>query len=674
MNALFAPAKAAMGRLHYLHKFVLIFVIFLIPLGILSSILFRSITQDVQFLEQERRGVEYIGVLRPLLEKIPQHRGMTNAYLNGDDSFKDKIGAIRSDIDRSFIALKKLDDKLGGALRTGGKVRALKRQWRHLEDNALKMQSAESFAAHSVLIKAVIGLIAEVGDSSNLILDPELDSYYLMDAVVNRLPSLTDAMGQARGLGSGAAAKGVLDSAAKIRLAVLMDQVSSGNEALGHALKVIGEKSPRIEMGLKGVGLTSVNRTKAFFDFISKNLMEHKKTKVRADEVFTSGTEAIQASFRLYDAILPVLDGILADRVAVEGGKETMTLAVSVVVLLLIAYLFGGFYFSVSDSIRAIDQSISRLADGDMTARINLNTHDELSQVASSFNRMADGFGALVAKISSSSQQVAASSEELTAITEQASQSICEQQAQTEEVATAINEMSATVQDVNGSIIKTANASQEASRETAEGRRMVDDTVVAIQQLAERIDHAAGVIQQLEQDSENISTVLEVIRGVAEQTNLLALNAAIEAARAGEQGRGFAVVADEVRTLAGRTQESTEEINQIIEKLQNGSHKAVEVMEMSREQTHAVVEKANQAGQSLATISQSVEQINEMSTQIASASEQQGAVAEEINRNVVSITDMANQTSLGAQQTASASEDLARLASELQVLVGRFKV
>ncbi|MEL0584258.1 MAG: methyl-accepting chemotaxis protein [Candidatus Thiodiazotropha sp. (ex. Lucinoma kazani)] len=237
-----------------------------------------------------------------------------------------------------------------------------------------------------------------------------------------------------------------------------------------------------------------------------------------------------------------------------------------------------------------------------------------------------------------------------------------------------MTEMSATVREVASSVSETSHAAAGVNDQASTGLQVMQDTQTQIHQLAGEIEMAADTIQQLEQYTLDIGSVLDVIKGIAEQTNLLALNAAIEAARAGEQGRGFAVVADEVRNLASKTQASTEEINQMIEKLQNGSRQAVSAMSLSKEKAGSATTQASKTGDALSTIVESIGQINDMSSQIAGAAEEQSAVAEEINKSVVQINSMTEQTSAGSKQTSIAGGNMSRLASDLQGLVDKFKV
>ncbi|NOY62427.1 MAG: methyl-accepting chemotaxis protein [Gammaproteobacteria bacterium] len=318
-------------------------------------------------------------------------------------------------------------------------------------------------------------------------------------------------------------------------------------------------------------------------------------------------------------------------------------------------------------TIEAIEQQ------SDLTLRSDISSKDEIGKIASSLNAMLEKFDHIIVDVAGSTTQIASAAEEMSTVTEQTNDGMNNQRQQTEQVATAINEMAATVQEVAKHANGAEVSANEADREAKQGSVVVSDTIKAISELSSEIEKATEVIQNLEKESDSIGTVLDVIKGIAEQTNLLALNAAIEAARAGEQGRGFAVVADEVRSLASRTQESTEEIQAMIERLQGGAQQAVKAMEGSRDKAHSSVDQAVKAGDSLHAITSAIATIADMNANIASASEQQGAVAEEINQNIVTISEVADQTANGAQQTASSSTELAGLANNLQQLVGQFK-
>jgi methyl-accepting chemotaxis protein len=385
-------------------------------------------------------------------------------------------------------------------------------------------------------------------------------------------------------------------------------------------------------------------------------------------------------------AIFELLDSIrasqekqtLKDQALLVDDAKKMKLIMIIGTLIALA---SGMFISIAVS-RMISLPLLRvvkraeaIGNGDLSGEPLRSTgSDELNDLTLSINSMSKNLQGMVHQMIDSSQQLGSSAEELSTVTRQTSSNSLEQQSQTNNVAAAMNDMTAMVQEVAVNISSTVQAAQEANAETGEGRRMVEEAKKAIQQLAVRIEGASEIIAKVEQDSKEISTVMEVIRSIADQTNLLALNAAIEAARAGEQGRGFAVVADEVRALASRTQVSTEDINQVIDKLQQGSREAVDVMNKSHEEAQAAVVQASKAGVSLSAISSSVERINSMSIQIGSAAELQISTSENINHNIINISKGAEETSSASQQTALASEELARLASDLQLMSTRFKI
>ncbi|TQV75146.1 HAMP domain-containing protein [Aliikangiella marina] len=357
----------------------------------------------------------------------------------------------------------------------------------------------------------------------------------------------------------------------------------------------------------------------------------------------------------------------------IEDANRQYIILATIVVLVMMLMIYMA-YRSVYDPLQRLTEIMRRASENkDVSIRCNMQGRHEIAQLAAVFDSMMQSFSQVLERIDRASEQVSSASNELSHINQSSAENLREQQNLIEQVATAVNQMSVSVQEVANNISETSENADEAYKETATAKTTVANAVAAVEQLVDKIDKAKKIQDELDKDSDDVSKVLEVIRGVAEQTNLLALNAAIEAARAGEQGRGFAVVADEVRTLAGRTQQSTEEINQIIERLQSNSTMAVEVMEQSQSQVSETMLQAKQAGDALNVVTGKVEQINNMSTQIATAAEEQNSVSEEINVKIVDINDRAVQNTNNSEQTSQASNDQARLAAELKELVATFK-
>jgi methyl-accepting chemotaxis protein len=357
-------------------------------------------------------------------------------------------------------------------------------------------------------------------------------------------------------------------------------------------------------------------------------------------------------------------------RNALQGGVSLGLLLILLVALSLL--IVGSILRPLGQTTVAMEDIAS--GEGDLTRRLRAEGKDEVTRLARAFNHFVEKVHDLVRQVGDSTRQLATAADQLAAVTQTTRQAAHHQQSETDQVATAMNEMTATVQEVARSASSTAQSAHEADSAAGDGSRLVREARSAIDALAGEIGGTAEAISQLEQEVGRIGTVLDVIRGIAEQTNLLALNAAIEAARAGEQGRGFAVVADEVRTLAARTQASTLEIRAMIDALRSGAQNAVRAMGSSRELTTHTVTKAEAAAQALEQIVPTVARISDMSAQIASATEEQGAVAKEIDRNVTQIALGAEQASAATEEMMRASTALGRLSDGLRTLVQQFKV
>ena len=404
--------------------------------------------------------------------------------------------------------------------------------------------------------------------------------------------------------------------------------------------------------------------------YIDEGPSAGNKMMASFDEIAARMSEEVD---RLLTEVEQETATVLANQQKLTSNSVTSVIIGSVMILFGVAMVYL-IMSRILSCLPTVLKQLNRVAEGDLTATIDVTREDEFGELMRALKTMQQKLLEMISKIGSTTQQLSAMSQQVSSVMMKTNENIQHQHQETEQISSAMKDLTASVSDILRSITEAANAANGANTETEKGSKQVQDSIQGIRQLAELTEQTSILIQNVERDSENINTVLDVIKGIAEQTNLLALNAAIEAARAGEQGRGFAVVADEVRTLAGRTQDSTEEINNIIDKLQMGARESVKAMEQSREKTLSVVDQAALAGASLTTIAESVSRINMMTGQIAAATEEQNAVVENMDENVVRISEMAQNNAVTVNQTYQAGTELTHIASELQALVEKFRV
>ncbi|XXE64754.1 methyl-accepting chemotaxis protein [Pseudomonas sp. R1-7] len=416
-----------------------------------------------------------------------------------------------------------------------------------------------------------------------------------------------------------------------------------------------------------------------------RQLEERMKTLSRNNQVtelqallnteLMSNSDAINAVL----ARLTEINNLQAEAFNKNAAQQYSTAFNWVVTLLVIAtgltVLFAWLLTnSITKPIANALEAAEEIAKGNLTRPITVDGSDEAGRLLRAMSTMQDKLRDTLQRISGSATQLASAAEELNSVTDESARGLTQQNNEIEQAATAVNEMTSAVEEVARNAVSTSEASRNATTSAGDGRDLVQETVGAIERMSADVQSTATLIGNLADESRDIGKVLDVIRGLADQTNLLALNAAIEAARAGEAGRGFAVVADEVRALAHRTQQSTSEIERMIGSIQSGTEQAVDSMRNSTERAESTLNIARGAGMSLDTINSAIVEINERNLVIASAAEEQAQVAREVDRNLVNIRDLSVQSATGANQTSAASAELSRLAVDLNSMVGRFSL
>nr|WP_313458414.1 methyl-accepting chemotaxis protein [Pseudomonas sp.] len=670
MQRLLDPAIALMNRLSFGQKFSLISVLFFLPMLATSVYLVRDAYQQLHSTRSELHGIAALSAsvrLRAELEELGS-LVQINAVLGQSGQSGDldtRITQSQDQVQAQLTALQDDDAVAQAQLAELSAAFTSARAESSLQNKAVQLDR--------LLVQAQ-RLGRQVASQSGLSQDAQASLRQLSELLVVATATVTQTLGEGRTLGAIALGRGFIDSTGSARFDDLLQRLERLeadyrlrlDEALGRGLEADTAVSRAAQ-----ASLATVAQAAGVFE---EQVVVAQTLDTPWPRFYQQVSELLVPTEHLNDALLAQLRDQLQIRLDHQRLRMLALAALLGGVFVLIVYLYGGFYASTRTTLRGLGTAMGQVAAGDMTVSFRARSRDELGALGEDFSETVRRIRGLIDQVGQTVTAVELQAGQVLAVSARSNQAIGGQREQIEQVATAMNQMSATVQAVARSAALAADGAQQVNLESANGRSLVQGQQDSIGRLAGEIDSSVLAINRLADDSQAIGQVLEVIRGIAEQTNLLALNAAIEAARAGEQGRGFAVVADEVRTLARRTQDSTAQIAQMIQRLREGVAQAVQAMAGSHQMAASTVDEAQQVQQALGTILGAVGGIVEQNQQIAAAVEQQTAVAHDIDRNLVAINLAAQDTSQGACQTEDASRALSQQVMELKRLIGAFRV
>jgi methyl-accepting chemotaxis protein len=675
VKTLLYPAIALMNRLNFGMKFSLISVLFFLPMGVTNYALVRDSYQ--QYL---RTSTE-LGSLELLSQSLQIRRDLDT--VNDLTIISHMLGEAKAgDANARSAVLEQ------GLISQLAQLQAVSRDPQVLSEfNARRdelLAAMRELSAQAVplskqgqgekLLAKVQLLIKSIAAQSGLSQDDQADVRQMADLIINATPQVTAVLATGRAIGAYSMGVGFLDSSASAKMEDTLLVMEKLHAEYGLTIKETLAASPAAQQALgrstQASQQTLMDLGKVFED---KVIMAESMSGAWQD-FFTQISAEMEKTYQVNDATLAFLNTELAARLQRKGAETILLVAALALVLLVIGYLYGGFYVSTRATLKSLGMVMGKVAAGDMTVSYQAQSRDELGELGDAFNDTVLKIHDLIERVGHTVTEVGRQADQVELISGESNQAVSGQRSQIEQVATAMNQMSATAQEVARSAAAAVGSAQSVNDETVNGRTLVDAQVGSIRRLASGIDQSVLVINQLAADSASISQVLEVIKGIAEQTNLLALNAAIEAARAGEQGRGFAVVADEVRNLAKRTQQSAGEIEQMISQLQGGVAATVKAMSGSHQMADDSVNQSAKVQQALENILGAVGMIVDQNQQIATAAEQQTAVAHDIDQNIVAINQAGERTAEGASQTEQASRELSNHVARLQQLIGAFRV
>jgi len=676
VNSLLYPAIAFMNRLSFGMKFSLVSVLFFVPMLLSNYYLVRESYRAFVGTRTELQSLELLGSTLQVRRSMEDWKDLVRiesiiGQTGNVEALGTRLSRIEAELSAQLQALAPVSD-------APEQVAEFNARRDELVAGLRAAQAEQSLQSKAAMAETLLGqsqvMIKLVAGQSGLSQDLEREVRLLAELLTSVTPAISASLGQGRAVGSYTFGQGYLNSDASNTLDNLVLELEKLQVQYAAQLQDALAASEAARRRLDALASASRESLQVSSDILQDEVIMADALDRPWEQFYERISAQMAKTYELNDGVLDFLSVELGERLEQKRLLMTLLLSALAVVLCLVAYLYAGFYASTRASLHSLGEIMGKVADGDLTVRFQVRSRDELGELGQVFNTTVAQVRELIERVGQTVAEVERQAGRVESVSGESNQTVSEQRGQIEQVATAMNEMSATAQAVATSAEAAVGSAQSVNEETVNGRALVVAQVGGIQRLASEIEQSVTVINQLAGDSQAISQVLDVIKTIAEQTNLLALNAAIEAARAGEQGRGFAVVADEVRGLAQRTQKSTAEIEQMIARLQNGVGAAVKTMHASHALAEDTVGQSAQVEQALEHILDAVGLIVDQNQQIAAAAEQQTAVAHDIDRNIVAINEAGQRTAEGAGHTEQASRELTQLVGHLQQLIAAFRV
>lgn len=665
MGALLQPITYLIGQLSFQKKFGLVILLLATPIVFFSFQIISQTQDEISFAESELEGYTQLSSLPRVAGKLIDYRHLLSlevaelepgdeniqqAQLSAEQAFTQYYSDYKTQTEKKLSVFEKITS-----------------DWQQLKSDSDFLLPEEIFYAVDLMLENLRIAARQINSESKLLFDSNLSSYYLINLTQTLLPKLLDFTYQVTDKSAETAAFEEFTATSFNDLSRRIDQLKIISAATENDIQALLAIAPQYQPLLAERLAQTKAKMAILVEALDSKLINTTtaEIKIKPETLYAMG-DAIQVTIAdLNQVAFTALGSEIAERLAAKQRELNLFYSVLAVLFLVCLIILISIYFSLAETIRSIRLVAQNVAKGDLSQSVNIVSNDELATIARHYNDTIDDMRKLVKQLNTSASDVHASVQNIKDKTNSAEATITEQQTETHQIAAAVKQMAATSTEMANNATDATSATHDAERAVLEGKQVVDQTIIAINAIASEVESSSDTIQQLETYCVDIGGVVEVIKSIAEQTNLLALNAAIEAARAGEQGRGFAVVADEVRTLASRTQKSTNEIQTMIERLQSGAKESVKVMATGREQAHMGVVQAKEASQTFELITLSVDKIVAINNQIACAIEEQSISAKEMERNVVNVSCGADSAKVVATGATQSAHDLLGVADKL---------